>query len=134
MMNRTRALAVIFAVLLIGCLMGIAGYHFLGPGLQRHSAVSETQRAQSHTGRLTSRLQLTKEQEAQLNAILEDSRRQITAGRTELESKLQSIRAKTNEKIAAMLNDEQRKKFQQFLSEADSHGRSANQGRGHGDH
>jgi Spy/CpxP family protein refolding chaperone len=134
MKNRSSALAVIVAVLLIGCLLGVAGYHFLGRGLQKHSAVSDTQRTQSHAGRLTGRLQLTKEQEAQLNAILEDSRRQINAGRTELESKLQDIRAKTNERIAAILNDEQKEKFKQLLSEADSHGRSSDQGRGHGDH
>ena len=134
MKNRTRALAVIFAVLLLGCLLGIAGYHFLGRDYQKRPTVSDTQRAQSHTGRLASRLQLTKDQESQLNAILEDSRRQIDAGRKELESKMQTIRAKTNERIAAILNDEQRKKFQQYLSEAKSHGRPADQGRGRGGH
>jgi Spy/CpxP family protein refolding chaperone len=134
MKNRTRALAAIFAVLLIGCLLGMAGYHFWGRGLTKHSAISEAQRVQGHAGRLADRLQLTKEQKAQLNAILEDSRRQIDAGRKELESKMQTIRAQTNEKIAAILNDEQRKNFQQFLSEAKTHERPANQGSGHGDH
>jgi len=134
MKNRTRALAAIFAVLLIGCLLGVAGYHYWGRGLQKHSAFSDAQRAQGHAGRLADRLQLTKEQKAQLNAILEDSRRQIDAGRKELESKMQTIRTQTNEKIAAILNDEQRKNFLQFLGEAKSHERPANQGSGHGDH
>jgi Spy/CpxP family protein refolding chaperone len=134
MKNRTRALAAIFAVLLIGCLLGIAGYHFYGRGLKKHSAISDAQRAQGHAGRLADRLQLTKEQKAQLNAILEDSRRQIDARRKELELQMQTIRAKTNERIAAILNDEQRKNFQQFLGEAKSHERSATQGSGHGDH
>jgi Spy/CpxP family protein refolding chaperone len=134
MKNRARALAAIIAVLLIGCLLGVAGYHLWGGGLQKHSAISDTQRAQGHAGRLADRLQLTKEQKAQLNAILADSRRQIDAGRKELESQMQTIRAQTNEKIAAILNDEQRKNFQQFLGEAKSHERPANQGRGHGDH
>jgi len=134
MKNRASALAVILAVLLIGCLLGIGGYHFIGRGFQKHPTVSDTQRTQSHTERLASRLQLTKEQESQLHAILEDSRRQINAGRTELESKMQTIRAKVNERIAAILNDEQRRKFQQILSEAESRGRPADQGRNHGDH
>jgi Spy/CpxP family protein refolding chaperone len=134
MKNRARALAAIFAVLLIGCLLGIAGYHFLGRGLPKHSAISDAQRAQGHAGRLADRLQLTKEQKAQLNAILAGSRRQIDAGRKELESKMQTIRAQTNEKIAAILNDEQRKNFRQFLGESKSHDRPANQGSGHGDH
>lgn len=134
MKNRIRALAVILAVLLIGCLLGIGGYHYLGKGIQTRPAGSGTQRAQSHTGRLASRLQLTKEQEGQLNSILDDSKRQIDTGRAEWESKLQAIRAKTNERIAAILNNEQKMRFQQYLSEAQSHGRSSNQGRGHGDH
>ena len=134
MKNRTRALAAIFAVLLIGCLLGVAGYHYWGRGLQKHSAISGAQRAQGHAGRLADRLQLTKEQKAQLNAILEDSRRQIDAGRKELESKMQTIRTQTNEKIAAILNDEQRKNFLQFRGEAKPHERPANQGSGHGDH
>ena len=33
MKNRARALAAIFAVLLIGCLLGMAGYHFWGRDL-----------------------------------------------------------------------------------------------------
>jgi Spy/CpxP family protein refolding chaperone len=134
MKNRTRALAAIFAVLLIGCLLGVAGYHYWGRGLPKHLAISDAERAQGHAGRLADRLQLTKEQKAQLNAILADSRRQIDAGRKELESKMQTIRAQTNEKIAAILNDEQRKNFQQFPGEAKSHERPANQGSGHGDH
>jgi Spy/CpxP family protein refolding chaperone len=134
MKNRARALAAIIAVLLIGCLLGMAGYHFWGRGLPKHSAISNTQQAQGHAGRLADRLQLTKEQKAQLNTILADSRRQIDAGRKELESKMQTIRAQTNEKIAAILNDEQRKNFQQFPGEAKSHERPANQGSGHGDH
>jgi Spy/CpxP family protein refolding chaperone len=83
---------------------------------------------------LTDRLQLTKAKEAQLNEILEASRREIDASRTEWESKLQSIRTKTNERIATILNDEQKKKFQQLLSEAGTYRESGRQGHGHGGH
>ena len=135
MMNRTRAVAVIVAVLLIGCILGIAGYHFFFERrLQTSLAISSTGRVSGHTGRLAERLQLTKEQEKQLGEILEDSRRQIETGRKDLDSKLQEIRAKTNEKIAAILNEEQRQKFRQILIGPGSHGRSDDQGSGHGRH
>ncbi len=134
MKSRSSAMAVIVAVLLFGCLLGMAGYHFWGRGLQPHSALSNTQRTQGHTGRLTSRLKLTEEQEAQLKVILEDSRRQINASRMEWDLKLQDIRTKTNERIAAILNEEQRKNFRQLIKDADPHGRSTDQGHGHGDH
>jgi Spy/CpxP family protein refolding chaperone len=133
MKNRSSALAVIIAVLLIGCLLGMAGYHFLGKALQKHPPVSDLQRTQGHADRLAIRLNLTGEQEAKLKAMLEDSRRQIAASRTEWNAKLQDIRAKTNERIASILNEEQKKKFRQLLNEGDSHGRSPDQGRGHGD-
>jgi Spy/CpxP family protein refolding chaperone len=135
MKSRTRALAVIFAVLLIGCILGVAGYHFffekrpLQPPLP-----STSMSARGHTGRLADQLQLNMAQETQLNVILEESRREIDASRMEWESKLQTIRAKTNEKIAAILTDEQRKKYQQLLLERGSHGQPDQQGRGHGGH
>lgn len=134
MKSRSSAMAVIVAVLLFGCLLGMAGYHFWGRGSQPHSAVSDAQRTQGHTGRLTSRLQLTEEQEAQLKVILEDSRRQINASRMEWDLKLQDIRTKTNERIAAILNEEQRENFRRLIKDTDPHGRSTDQGRGHGNH
>lgn len=134
MKSRSSALAVIIAVLFIGCLLGIAGYHFLGKGLSKHPEVSDSQRTQEHAEGLASRLQLTAEQEAQLRAILEDSRRQIAASRAEWDANLQDIRAKTNEKIAAILNEEQKSRFQQLLKKGDSKGRPHGSGRRRGDH
>lgn len=134
MKNHTRAMAVIVAVLLTGCILGIAGYHFYERGFRTKQAISTTGHVSGHTGRLANRLQLTKEQEKKLGEILEDSRRQIETGRKEFDSKLQGIRAKTNERIAAILNDEQRQKFQQILIDAGSHGRSDDQGGGHVHH
>ena len=135
MKNRARVVLVIVAVLLIGCILGIAGYHFFFENkFQTKPAVSTTDHVSGNTGRLADRLQLTREQERQLGEILEDSRRQIETGRKEFDSKLQEIRAKTNERIAAILNDEQKQKFQQILIDPGSHGRSADQGDGHGHH
>jgi Spy/CpxP family protein refolding chaperone len=134
MKNRASALAVIFAVLLIGCILGIAGYHFFEKRSYGGSAVSSVGRIPGHTGRLAEQLQLTKEQEKQLGVILEESRHQIETGRNQWDLKLQEIRTKTNERIATILNDEQKQKFQTILSTAGSHGRSSDEqghGRGH---
>ena len=127
MKNRTSALAVIAAVLLIGCLLGIAGYHLYERVSLKRSVVSRSSAIPGHSERLADRLQLDDAQNAQLNAILEASRREIDAG-------MQAVRAKSNEKINAILNDEQKKKFQQILSEAGSHQRPEGRGHGHGGH
>ncbi len=131
MKNRTSALAVIFAVLLAGCILGIGGYHFFERGSPARQALSSAGRITGHPGRLADQLQLTKEQEKQLGLILEDSRRQIETGRKEWDSKLQQIRTKTNERIAVILNTEQKQKFQGILSTAGSHGQADGQGHGH---
>jgi Spy/CpxP family protein refolding chaperone len=131
MKNRLRALAVMIAVLLAGCVLGMTGLHFWETGFRAPVDASATRRAQEQNAKLARRLQLTAAQEAQLKAILDDSRRQINAGRTELETKLETIRARTNEKIAAILNEEQKKKFQQLLSEGDVHKLRSGRGQDH---
>jgi Spy/CpxP family protein refolding chaperone len=131
MNNRTCAFAVMVAVLLIGCVMGIAGYHFFERGSHARPVISSASRTPGHAGRLADQLQLTKEQEKQLGEILDDSRRQIETGRKELDSKLQEIRLKTNARITSILNEEQSQKFQKILSTAGSHGRVTGQGHGH---
>ena len=130
MTNRTRALTVTFAVLLIGCVMGIAGYHLFERGSHARPAILSIGRTSGHTARLADQLQLTNEQEKQLGAILDDSRRQIETGRKEWDSRLREIRARTNERIAAILNDQQKQQFQKILSSAGSHGSTDGQGHG----
>ncbi len=133
MKSRTSALAVILAVLLVGCVLGIAGYHLIQRGSHGRADLSSTGRITGHLGRLADQLQLTKEQEKQLGIILEDSRRQIETGRKDWDSKLQGIRTKTNERIASILNEEQKQKFRTILGSSGPHGRSDDQGhaRGH---
>ncbi len=135
MKNRARAVVVIVAVLLSGCILGTAGYHFFfEKRVRTQLAVSNSGHVSGHAGRLAERLQLNKEQEKQLSGILEDSRLQIETGRNEFNSKMQEIRTKTNERIAAILNDEQKQRFQRILIAPGSHGGSADQGGSHGHH
>ncbi len=130
MKNRTRALAVMTAVLLAGCLLGVAGFRFWERGFRGRDAIPQAPRVPGQTDRLARRLHLNPEQEAQLKAILEESRRQINSGRAELEQKMETVRVQTNEKIAAILDDGQKKEFQRLLSQAEAHRRGAVHGDG----
>jgi hypothetical protein len=128
MKTRQSALAVIVAVLLIGVLLGWGGRHFLGiPG---HPAAGEAERARAHTDRLAARLDLSGEQQARLHEILEESRGRIARSRTEWESELEAIRKETNDRIAAILDEGQKKKYLEILEEADRRGRSPHERRG----
>ena len=128
MKNRLHALAVMIAVLLAGCVLGMTGLHFWETGFRARVDSSAPRRAGDQNARLARRLQLTASQEAQLRAILDDSRGRINTARAELEAKLETIRAQTNEKIIAILNEEQKKKFQQLLSEGDARKRRNDRG------
>ncbi len=132
MKDRARALAVMIAILLAGCLLGIASLRIWERGFRGRDGSFLTPRAQGQTERLAKRFRLSAEQEAQLKAILEDSRRQINNGRAELETKLETIRKQTNEKIAAILNDEQKEAFRKLLSEAEAHRGHSGRGEGKG--
>ena len=92
MRSRARALAVLIAVLLVGCLLGVAGLHLWEKRFQGDRGFPYPSREQGHPNRLVERLQLTSEQQAQLKAILEDSRRQINATRVEMGQKMDAIR------------------------------------------
>jgi Spy/CpxP family protein refolding chaperone len=122
MKNRTQALAVLIAVFLVGCVLGIAGLRFWERSSQGEGGLLFPWREQDRANRLVGLLQLTPEQNAQLNAILQDTRRQIDASRLETERNMDAIRAQANAKIEAILNDEQKKKFAQYLKEAGSRG------------
>ena len=132
MTNRSRTLVVLIAVLLAGCLLGVTGHQFYTKRFQKPSDNSTTMRIKGSGDRLAKRLQLTAEQELKFKAILEDSRCQITNSSAELESKVEAIRSATNERIAAILNEEQKKRFQQLLSEDKSHKHSAGRTKGKG--
>ena len=136
MTSRSNALAVIAGVFLIGCLIGIAGHHFWEvweESFRKNSKVSEERKTQAQTERLTQRLRLNSQQEAQLKTILDESRREIYESRAEWESTLRDIRAHSNEKIIGILNDEQKNQFRLMLKNPDSRERANEKKRGDGD-
>jgi Spy/CpxP family protein refolding chaperone len=120
MKNKTSALVVMIAVLLAGFLLGVAGLHFWQKKSDRDVSLLLQSQSRGVTHGLVEQLQLTSEQQTQLRVILEDLRHQINEGSAEMERKLATLRDQANAKIVAMLNDEQKKKFEQILSESET--------------
>jgi Spy/CpxP family protein refolding chaperone len=127
MNNRVRALESLIAVFLLGLLMGAGGALIWSHnGLPNGASWFSTGGNRNHFSEM---LNLTPEQDTQMKAIFQDTRRQTAALRDEMEPKFAAIRAEANGKIAALLNDEQKKKFEQYLKERDSprsHARGGN--------
>ena len=130
MTSRKNAVAVLAAVLLIGCLLGAFGAWFWNR--QPQSPVDLTGRTVRHdySAEIIDRLQITSEQETQLREIIEDSRRRINACREELQEKMDGIRTDTNARIAAILDENQKNMFESLIRDAESRRGGGHHGRG----
>ncbi len=149
MTNRPRAIAVLFAVFLVGCIAGAAGSYYW---LKQNARPQQSHRRESgppgFQGRqkwqqLLLSLQMTPEQDARFKQIMMESwkhmeelrrqaepiRKQMNALMEEQGSKLEEIRVETNRQFSAILNPEQKKKFEAFLKEAETMGRRPPRGR-----
>jgi Spy/CpxP family protein refolding chaperone len=153
--NRPRALAVLIAVFLVGCLAGASGSYYW---LKKEVDVRNRHRDEGPPGpqgrqrwmQLLHSLQLTSEQDAQFKEIMTESRKQVDPLwkqqepllkqmdplRKQLDvmrdaqfDKLDAIRAETNRKLLAILNPEQKKLFEAFLKESQEMRRRPPRGR-----
>jgi Spy/CpxP family protein refolding chaperone len=136
--NRPRALAVLLAVFLVGCIAGAAGSYYW---LKRNPQVQSHRRQEGPPGlqgrqrwqELLLSLRLTPEQDARFKEIMMESWKQMEQLRKQSEPlwrqleamrnaeipKLEAIRTETNRKVTQILNPEQRQKFEAFLKNAD---------------
>jgi Spy/CpxP family protein refolding chaperone len=117
--NRPRALAVLIAVFLVGCIAGAFGsYYWLKKDRNVRGRHEENgpPPPQGHP-RLPELLQLTPAQDARSKEIMAETRKQLEALRTDQAPTIEAIWADTNRKFLAILNPEQQKKFNAFLKE-----------------
>jgi Spy/CpxP family protein refolding chaperone len=130
--DRPRALAVLIAVFLLGCIAGAAGsYYWLKKGLsfgEMHGQNMPPSSRRPGPGSPPD-LRLTPEQDARFKEIMTDFRNQLDAVRAEQSDKMEAIRAETNRKLAAILNQEQQKKFNEFLKSRETMRRHPPRGR-----
>jgi hypothetical protein len=141
--DRPRALAVLITVFLLGCIIGSAGFYYwfekkpnipvangrngLPPGPPRQS--------------LPELLQLTPDQEKRYREIMSEAHKQHESLRREQEEmwdklraeqapKIKEIWAETNRKFSAILNEEQKERFDAFLKEMEAMRKRPPRGRG----
>jgi uncharacterized membrane protein len=121
--DRPRALAVLIAVFLVGCIIGSAGSFIwmkrpFGPFNQeiRNGSPGPGQERR----RMADLLQLTPEQQTRFREIMAESRRQLFQLQLEQSPKIQTIRNETNRRLLSILNEEQQKKFEGFVKEMEN--------------
>jgi Spy/CpxP family protein refolding chaperone len=120
MTERRRALAVLVAVFLLGSVVGAAGYYIWS----LRASADEPGFGPQAGGRrrppmMQDVLQLSPEQQKRFDAIMEESRNRMQALQVESAPKFKAIRAETDAQIVAILNEEQKKKFEAFVHDMD---------------
>jgi Spy/CpxP family protein refolding chaperone len=130
---RWKATILVVAVFLLGVVLGGAalymarsvwgdgpsrGPHFGPPGPERDARVVE---------QMTRDLDLTPEQQAQLAASLEETRKQMNAVYDSIRPQIQQLREQGRDRIRAFLTPEQREKFEAMLARFDEERRRRNQ-------
>jgi hypothetical protein len=119
--TRKAALWVGLVFLLGAALGGVGGYVFAHQKYTVTSAAPTTDAAKraQKVQELTRVANLTPEQSQQLDAIIADVQSQMKSIRKTVEPQFNEAREKGRERIRAILNAEQRPKFEQFIRKLD---------------
>jgi hypothetical protein len=135
MTDRPRALAVLIAVFLSGCIIGAGASNFwLNKSRdQARQTIQGFPSGPSPEGRqrMQELLQLTPEQESQFSKIMAESRRQMDTVRaqdqpkieaifSEQQPKIEAIAADTNRQVMSILNKDQQGRFESWWKEMGS--------------
>jgi Spy/CpxP family protein refolding chaperone len=116
MTDHTRAVAVLIAVFLLGCLVGGAGFYFWSPRVDVPGP-GPFQFAGRPPRPLNELLKLSPEQEVKFREIMGESRKKIDSAMSANAPRLEAIRAEMHRQVLAILNDEQKQKFEAFTAE-----------------
>ncbi len=116
-----RAALWVGAVFLLGAALGgMIGYVFAHhTALAAPAQLTEAQRRARKVERLTQELNLTADQQKQIETILASVQAQYKAIRQTTEPQIDQARQKGREQIRAVLTPEQKPKFEEFLKRID---------------
>jgi len=135
-----KAKILVFALFFIGIATGvlIANFYTTHVAGARDTTNSQdrAQRAQRDINKFYDYLGLNPTQREEIHKIGEETRREFREFRKETQPRFQAIQEKSREKIRVLLNDEQRKKYDEFRRKMDArrqnHDRDSKDGGGPG--
>jgi len=118
---RRRATLWLAIVFVLGAALGgVLGYAFAHRSYAAEPSVlsAEAKRAQRKE-RLTKDVGLDPDQQKQISAILDQAQGEYKSVHTVMDPQIEAVRQKTREKIRAVLTDDQKPKFAEFLRKMD---------------
>lgn len=118
---RREAAALFVVVFLLGTLLGAVGNHLWQERVLGHqSAQSVLMPTRAHIiDQSTRELQLTPDQQKQLGAVIDDTRRKWNALYSPLDAQREQIRQEGRARIRAALSPDQQLKFDDFMRRLD---------------
>ena len=129
--NYLKAKILVFGVFFIGITTGlfIANFYTTRVASAPDTVNSEerAQRAQKNIDNFYGYLGLNQNQREEVHKIAEDTRRQLREFREETQPRLPEIQDGGRAKIRMLLNDDQRKKYDEFLQKKDQRIKERNQ-------
>lgn len=117
--TRLKIWTVLLAVFVLGCVTGVA---LTGLYRSRASSGTESRERAMHERfeRMRTELNLTDQQTAAVRTILDDTRIEYRALRTELRPRFEEPRTKARSRIRALLTPEQQQKFDAMIAQQDA--------------
>lgn len=117
--TRLKIWMVLLAVFVLGCVTGVA---LTGLYRSRASNGTESRERALHERfeRMRTELNLTDQQTAAVRTILDETRNEYRALRTELRPRFEEPRTKARSRIRALLTPEQQKKFDAMIVQQDA--------------
>jgi Spy/CpxP family protein refolding chaperone len=120
--ERIRALLVLIAVFLLGCLVGGGTFYFWSASTYaaRPGPFASFRRFGDRPPSMAETLKLSPDQEVKFREIMGESRRKVDEAMAANAPKLEAIRLEMHNKLLSILNEEQKKKFESFTKEFES--------------
>jgi hypothetical protein len=129
--NYLKAKILVFGVFFIGITTGVLIANFyttrVASAPDTVNPQERAQRAQKDINKFSDYVGLSPEQLEEVHKIGEDTRRQLREFREETHPRLQAIQNAGRAKIRMLLNDEQKKKYDEFLRRKDQQTKDRNQ-------
>lgn len=115
--SKKRAALALAAVFVAGVVSGIAGTRFLGGSRARAAHMTPGQYRSHLLDTLTQRLDLTENQQAKVDEVLDRINERFRSVSEAIEPEMEAIRAERAERIGLVLTPSQRDEYEKFLDE-----------------
>ena len=114
-----KAYLIVFVLFILGIALGSVGTYLVTTRVQAARPASAADRGPTHMAMFTRDLNLTPEQQTQVQAIMNDTRAHYAELHQKLDPEYEQVRQQSREHIRQVLTPEQRPKFEELLRQMD---------------